>query len=74
MAANTPRPTRAATTDDLPSCDGPSHRGRLKFTHATAGKWVVLLGPADARMAMRVPTGARRRQRGVTLRLKDGRE
>lgn len=50
--------------------------GRLKFTHATAGKWeLVLLSPAEARMAMR----AFRRVLGdenveVTLRLKDGRE
>ena len=46
--------------------------GRLKFTHATAGKWeLVLLSPAEARMAMR----AFRRVLGdenveVTLRLK----
>jgi hypothetical protein len=50
--------------------------GRLKFTHATAGKWeLVLLSPAEARMAVR----AFRRVLGddnveVTLRLKDGRE
>jgi hypothetical protein len=46
--------------------------GRLKFTHATAGKWeLVLLSPAEARLAMR----AFRRVLGdehveVTLRLK----
>ena len=49
--------------------------GRLKFAHATAGKWeMVLLSPAEARMAMR----AFRQVLGddnveVTLRLKDGR-
>lgn len=48
--------------------------GRLKFTHAKAGKWeLVLLSPAEARLAMR----AFRRVLGdenveVTLRLKDG--
>jgi hypothetical protein len=46
--------------------------GRLKFTHATAGKWdLVLLSPAEAKMAMR----SFRRVLGdenveVTLRLK----
>jgi hypothetical protein len=50
--------------------------GRVKFTHAMAGKWeLLLLSPAEARMAMR----AFRRVLGdenveVTLRLKDGRE
>jgi hypothetical protein len=49
--------------------------GRLKFTHATAGKWeLVLLSQADAKMAM----GALRRVLGyenveVTLKLKEGR-
>lgn len=49
--------------------------GRLKFTHATAGKWdLALLSQADARMALK----AFRRVLGdenveVTLKLKDGR-
>src|SRR3954447_13360852 len=50
--------------------------GRVKFAHATAGKWeLMLLSPAEAKMAMR----AFRRALGdenveVTLRLKDGKE
>jgi hypothetical protein len=50
--------------------------GRVKFTHATAGKWeLMLLSLAEAKMAVR----AFRQVLGhenveVTLRLKDGRE